>query len=1540
MTGNVVNVELKLTAKGVEEQRKATAEIANNLERANKAGSTAAVRSVTAPGNGAILSATKASTAINEREYGMVRGSVGTGAAGRDFAKQAQGLGGLVALYATFAANIFAVGAAYEALNKAAAAERLTKATEMMSVQVGVNLKSISNNLIEASGNALSFQDAMQFTNIGTSAGLAGKQIESLTKIARGAASALGRDVNDSIRRIIQGTAKQEQEILDELGIFVKSKQAFDKYAQAIGVKVDALTGTQRTQAYANEVERLGKKWEAFAEIDDPFSRFSATGKNALNDLLQGINTVIKPILSLFAESEGAIKSLIVLISTALVKKALPELGNVLTNLFKFDKTKISKEFEDLKAKLEKEYSNITNSLAKKQKEFSKLVIPEINSSAILGASGAMGYTRGVSEQKGISNTKLINTFTAEDISRFKTYEDVQKGVSVILKEQLANKKTQAATLETLISRGIVEKETTYQSVVLGKEANIVASNIFKLIEARNAGLITSVQLEKEVLALTTQQTLAKQKLDSLPDQKSIEKASSVLEVADFSVTEEDLEDAAGVITDTNAIIENSAAKQLNAEANLTAAAAGATNSEALLANTISSERNSIAGLRLQGSLILTAAAMKVKAAATMSATVSAELMTIAMEKGMVATMKQTVAALASATTGLIGFAMGTRTAAEAMTLMGTAAKGLMATLNMGFMVIMILITVYQLLEEQIKKILPEWAKMLLGMDEGSKKAQAAKEKLDEYNKSLGYSAAQMQMLNEVRSKGFESIEEEARYADTLLKNILNTTEAYKKYTEEKQAAAAEDRLDTARKAGGKSFSEDAYRLRELAEAYKDLIPAETTVRMKVLAENMAIATGYMANAKKGTADYVYWENRRIEAMTEAARINNDIVLPTTQKYASDTAASASAVNLLSKEFEVLGDSAKKARDPVLNLGEHGKVVYTNLSNIFSSSVTSASTFTDTLYSLSGVIQQGGIGASKAAILYSILGNIQVSISRRLRQGTLSPEQTAEAWRAAIAEMKGQIDAASLGLAGIMDKPTKTKTPKEYTKEAQQGFRELTAVINSAKLAQKTFDLESANTKAINDRTTSILGYKNATTIAEEENTAVLKSEKDKQLAILSAFSTYKREIERSSSTEESRGTALTAYQNAINEALASETASDAAAKLATANNQVTSALTQQSQAYELLSAKRSANNTLADQELEQLEAYVAIYNSKLSLSKEDQEYEDRAKTVRSAALKYAQDLQKIEDDTAKKINDTKTKSTDSSGVLTVNKDAYVEAINNILALGDVSKTTAADVLNHNVSMADSVILASTAAAERSKSMLLGAQDGFKEYDSSIKDFASSTKEVVTNAFKGMEDALLNFVKTGKLDFASLADSIISDLIRIQIQKNIMPGLSAGMDAGVSFISSLFAANGAVFDGNSTFAKGGVFGNTEKFAKGGTFTNSIVSSPTVFKFAQGTGLMGEAGPEAIMPLKRDSNGTLGVRANVQQSKPANVTINIVESAEKAGTQERKMDNGTDMITVFVEKVKSAIASDISRGRGAVTGALSKTYGLNRVAGAY
>lgn len=76
-----------------------------------------------------------------------------------------------------------------------------------------------------------------------------------------------------------------------------------------------------------------------------------------------------------------------------------------------------------------------------------------------------------------------------------------------------------------------------------------------------------------------------------------------------------------------------------------------------------------------------------------------------------------------------------------------------------------------------------------------------------------------------------------------------------------------------------------------------------------------------------------------------------------------------------------------------------------------------------------------------------------------------------------------------------------------------------------------------------------------------------------------------------------------------------------------------------------------------------------------------------------------------------------------------------------------------------------------------------GANVALRNYLDEISNVAKQSEGLFSRAFKGMEDSLVNFVKTGKLDFKSLADSIITDLIRMQIQKSIMqPMMSAGGD--------------------------------------------------------------------------------------------------------------------------------------------------------------
>ncbi len=225
-----------------------------------------------------------------------------------------------------------------------------------------------------------------------------------------------------------------------------------------------------------------------------------------------------------------------------------------------------------------------------------------------------------------------------------------------------------------------------------------------------------------------------------------------------------------------------------------------------------------------------------------------------------------------------------------------------------------------------------------------------------------------------------------------------------------------------------------------------------------------------------------------------------------------------------------------------------------------------------------------------------------------------------------------------------------------------------------------------------------------------------------------------------------------------------------------------------------------------------------------------------------------------------------------------------------------------------------------------------GAKESYANYMSNIQDVAKMTQGAFDRAFKGMEDALVKFVKTGELNFNDLADSIISDMIRIGVQRNLMPMMSGAMMGGASWIASLFAANGHSFDSS------GVVG----FANGAGFHNSVLNQATPFAFASGGGfsqaVAGEAGPEAVMPLTRGANGKLGVQSTGGNS--AGVVVNIIESPGNGGKQNRRTENQTSILDVYVEKIKNDIASDISKGSGAVPAAMSQTYGLNRVAGVY
>jgi len=155
--------------------------------------------------------------------------------------------------------------------------------------------------------------------------------------------------------------------------------------------------------------------------------------------------------------------------------------------------------------------------------------------------------------------------------------------------------------------------------------------------------------------------------------------------------------------------------------------------------------------------------------------------------------------------------------------------------------------------------------------------------------------------------------------------------------------------------------------------------------------------------------------------------------------------------------------------------------------------------------------------------------------------------------------------------------------------------------------------------------------------------------------------------------------------------------------------------------------------------------------------------------------------------------------------------------------------------------------------------------DRMKEFET-FEDIIERIDEASVGWFDSFAEGLTELVMTGKADFRSLAQSILHDLIKMQIQAAITQATMAFLGAMGGAAGGASAASGAGFTGGGfnalpVAAKGAVVGSQgfTAFAKGG-----VVDSPTVFPMANGAGLMGEAGPEAIMPLSRDSDGNLGV----------------------------------------------------------------------------
>ena len=250
--------------------------------------------------------------------------------ASKNFSKMSQGLtGGLVPAYATLAANVFALGAAFRFLQQAADYKILIEGQKQYAAVTGVAYRTLTKTIQDATDGQIRYQDAAQAAAIGTAAGLQADQLFRLGEAAKLASIALGRDVTDSFNRLIRGTTKAEPELLDELGIILRLDTALEKYAIQLNKSKNELSQFEKSQAITNDVlDQAEKKFGVIAELMDPEVNKINQMAKSFDDLQNSFKLFIagpaSTLATFFSENLFAAAGALALIATPIVTAIIP----------------------------------------------------------------------------------------------------------------------------------------------------------------------------------------------------------------------------------------------------------------------------------------------------------------------------------------------------------------------------------------------------------------------------------------------------------------------------------------------------------------------------------------------------------------------------------------------------------------------------------------------------------------------------------------------------------------------------------------------------------------------------------------------------------------------------------------------------------------------------------------------------------------------------------------------------------------------------------------------------------------------------------------------------------------------------------------------------------------------------------------------------------------------------------------------------------------------------------------------------------------
>jgi lambda family phage tail tape measure protein len=1467
-----INLSLEDTSNSVKARKKDVEDLNKELTKTKQ------LSTGTQSGSRAVKASLTPGMGGEGTEYGRARGGMGaTGAAGRDFANQAQGLGGLVRLYATYAANVFAVSAAFNALSQAMNTTNMVKGLDQLGAASGVALGSLAKRFEQASGGAISLRESMEATAKAVSSGLSQAQFLKLGEVAKKASQALGVGMSDAVSRLTRGITKLEPELLDELGIFTKVGKATEDYARSVGKSANALTDFERRQAFANAVLAEGAQKFGEIKIDtNPYDKLLATLKNVAQSIGEIINVAIVPLVSLLASSPAALTLGIAALGSMIVKQAIPAIGEYRKSLR--EAAAVSKELAE-------------NKLARAEG------VAEARRADIKARSEAAAE---------LATTKVQEL---EDKLRNQSSGRIRKDVQKILaptRSILDIKDTEIAKLDSIGSK-------------LKTQDNIYKQLAATINEAKNANLAyikTEKDLEKErqekpgkASTLGVLRADAERQRKSAAGSEIISKAGDTAAIDGFRVAYAEM-------------IEQIKTEKLGKVRGAITGIAGAANAAITRIGGLVSAFSGwiavitavIGAYQMLSGLLSSNAAEQEKLNETLTnGTEAVKALNLTYDKYRTSLSSDAIIATATAFTNLsdnIGSTVKALQEADAKSgvfdrfidgIKSVFGQDLKSDFERGI-AFQVSEGLKGITDPKLKKTAENKLKELLGIQ--TLTAKAISGALSDIDKS------------EIIAKG-EQIAKVFDAASRAGQKTANTLSAIKdgftaldrSYTTLSNSITQKDPLtDFGRELAMQGFN--------LAEAFKDPVASVSALRdiltdvskLKLLSpESQQIliqskdAFLSLANSAEFYEKLIVESEKRVKGLEKQrdSRLNKAPIQKQLDREQSDLARfrdrlsdTKAGLQVISKEFARASEESIKKGFELVE-GSFSRALAAGVLNNQKALLDYLPKTEGTL-SLGVSIENQKLELQKQEILETqrLIKEMEL-LPIRLEKALLS----ADIEKLLLTETSGPVRQAARDNPRLkeLEKREKVLTSKNISKGISSGeFEKTPETLKALQDQQGTF----AKIAAISSQQQMNLVKTQADTVAAQF--AKTKNEIDNELkqAIQDRETYLKGDGFRRDTLEEQQDTiaAYTANEARLNKQIsllgtqeqiavftkiqieAQGKGYDKIAKLA--GSAVETAKTQLGISSGLIDASNETNKNETDRKNN--------LDSQLEIMK-----------LQNIALERDTALTKITGDTELALLDIRKQELQleyEKGMITLdNYNQQLDSLGQIDRAKQREAKTAALVQKYTtdaLAYAKELAGANTAQIPEIQARFAAVQqiynaelDGIAKVYTATEALAEQQKalpqrqqaytELFISAFKSMEDAIVEFTKTGKLSFSSMIESFIEGLLRYELQQQQamlfkgLGGASGIVGAGMNLLGLSSGAYGSGYTAAQLAtlpnAKGNAFDyGLQAFAKGGAFTNQIVDSPTLFKFARGTGLMGEAGPEAIMPLKRDSNGNLGV----------------------------------------------------------------------------